>query len=117
MIRSIAFFVYPVSDMARAQAFYEGVLGLKRGMDFRGEWVEYDLGDTTFAITTMDLGHKPGARGGTVAFEVDDLDAFVTGLEAKGVRMPKGIIVTPVCRLAITEDPDGNQVILHKRHA
>ena len=117
MIRSIAFFVYPVSDMARAQAFYEQTLGLKRCTDFRGQWVEYDLGDTTFAITNMEMGRQPGARGGTVGFEVDDLDAFVAEIKAKGAKIAMDIFETPVCRMAVAQDPDGNDVIIHKRHA
>ena len=35
MLKSIAFFVYPVSDMARARKFYEEALGLKMGMNFK----------------------------------------------------------------------------------
>ncbi len=31
-----------LSEVARAQRFYEGVLGLKCSYDFRGEWVGYD---------------------------------------------------------------------------
>ncbi len=44
MITSIAFTVYPVTDMARSRGFYEGVLGLTISENYRDEWVEYDLG-------------------------------------------------------------------------
>lgn len=57
MITSIAFTVHPVTDMARSRGFYEKVLGLKVSHNFRDEWVEYDLGGSIFAITTVDLGH------------------------------------------------------------
>src|SRR4030066_538476 len=72
MIKSIAFIVYPVSDMARSRVFYESVLGLTPAYSYGDEWVEYDLGDSTFAITTTDMGHTPGALGAIVAFEVED---------------------------------------------
>jgi extradiol dioxygenase family protein len=63
MITSIAFTVYPVTDMAHTRRFYEDVLGLKIGRNFCDEWVEYDRGDSTFAITTMDMQRTPGAKG------------------------------------------------------
>ncbi len=117
MINSIAFFAYPVSDIARARRFYESILGLKMTQNFRDEWLEYDLGDSTFAITTMDMKHQPGARGGTIAFEVDDLDAFVKQLKEQDVIFTADVLQTPVCRLAIVADPDGNEVLIHKRCA
>jgi catechol 2,3-dioxygenase-like lactoylglutathione lyase family enzyme len=52
MITSIAFTVYPVSNMERARSFYEHVLGLHASHNYRDVWVGYDLGDSTFAITT-----------------------------------------------------------------
>ena len=43
-IREIAFTGYPVTDMARARRFYDGVLGhtmsRKRGDDANPQWVE-----------------------------------------------------------------------------
>ena len=63
MITSIAFMVYPVAQMERARAFYEHVLGLHVSHLYREVWVEYDLGGSTFAITTTEMGHTPGAKG------------------------------------------------------
>jgi predicted enzyme related to lactoylglutathione lyase len=116
MITSVAFTVYPVRDMAKARAFYEGALGLNLTHDFRGEWLEYDLGDTTFAISTMDNNHQAGAKGALVAFETDDLDAFIQRLKGKGVTFVMDTFETPVCRMAVVADPDGNQLVIHKRH-
>jgi len=115
MIIEIACFTYIVSDMARARAFYEGTLGLKMTMDFRGEWIEYDIGATTFAITTMELMHKPGVKGGIVAFEVDDFDKTMAHLKAANVPIVFDGCDTPVCRLAVIADPDGNDITIHKR--
>jgi predicted enzyme related to lactoylglutathione lyase len=117
MIHSIAFFAYPVSDMASARHFYEDVLGLKMARSFQDEWIEYDVGDTTFAIATADAKHVVGAKGGTIAFEVDDLDAFVKQLKDRNARFVTEITASPVCRSAIVEDPDANEVIIHKRHS
>ena len=89
MITSIAFTVYPVSHMEWARAFYEHVLGLHVSYNYRDVWVEYDLGGSTFAITTKERA---------VSFVTEAFD-------------------TPVCRMAVIEDPDGNHITIHKRHA
>jgi predicted enzyme related to lactoylglutathione lyase len=115
MINSIAFTVYPVSNMKKAQHFYEGVLGLKKTYDFQNKWVEYDIGSGTFAITTTEMGHAPGAKGAIVGFELDDLDGFVSILKGKSVPFVVEPIDTPVCRIAVIEDPDHNHITLHKR--
>jgi predicted enzyme related to lactoylglutathione lyase len=115
MITSIAFTMYPVSDMARSRAFYEQVLGLTPGAPFGEHWTEYELGESTFGITTVDIGHPPGSKGAVVAFETDDLDASVAALKAKGVSFVTEIKDNPACRLAMIEDPDGNHIMIHKR--
>jgi predicted enzyme related to lactoylglutathione lyase len=115
MITSIAFTAYPVSNMERARTFYEDVLGLHMSYHYRKEWVEYDLGDSTFAITTTEMGHAPGANGAVVAFEVSDLDAFVNKMKERAVPFVVETFDTPVCRMAVIEDPDGNHITIHKR--
>ena len=116
MILSIAFTVYPVSDMAAARKFYENLLGLTISRNFNEEWVEYDLGEGTFAITTTKMGHSPGAKGALIAFEVDNLDQTVAQLKTKSVRFVLDPMATPVCRMAVVADPDGNHVTLHRRN-
>lgn len=115
MITSMAFTVYPVSDMARARAFYEHVLGLRISDNYRDVWVEYDVAGSTFAITT-DMGHVPGAKGAVVAFEVSDLDGFVHKMKERAVTFVTEPFDTPVCRMAVIADQDGNHITLHKRH-
>jgi len=117
MITSIAFFVYPMRDIAIARRFYENVLGLKLETNFRDEWIEYDVNGGTFAITSMDITHVPGANGGVIAFEVTDLDSFVGLLKEKQVKFVLEITTSPVCRFAVIADPDGNEVIIHKRNS
>lgn len=115
-INSIAFTVYPVSDMAQARRFYEGSLGLSPGHAFGDVWCEYEVGGGTFAVTTTEMGHEPGAKGAVVGFEVDDLDAFVALLKEKGVPFVMDMMETPVCRMAVIEDPDRNHVTIHRRN-
>jgi predicted enzyme related to lactoylglutathione lyase len=117
MIQSIAFTVYPVSDMFVARKFYENQLGLTISRNFNDQWVEYDLGDGTFALTTTKMGHSPGAKGALIAFEVDNLDQTVAELKTKSVRFILEPMATPVCRMAVVADPDGNHLTLHRRNA
>ena len=117
MINSVAFVVYPVSNMAVARRFYEEILGLRLESNYQEKWLEYDVAGATFAITTFDMGRIPGGNGGLVAFEVDDLDATLKALQEKGVRVPAEVVTTPVCRFASVTDPDGNELIVHRRNA
>jgi predicted enzyme related to lactoylglutathione lyase len=115
MITSIAFFSYIVKDMARARKFYETTLGLNVGMNFQDMWVEYEVGGQTFAITTMDTGHQAGVKGGTVAFEVDDFDQALVRLKAMQTKFVLDKYETPVCNFAVIADPDGNEIMIHRR--
>jgi catechol 2,3-dioxygenase-like lactoylglutathione lyase family enzyme len=113
MITSVAFTVYPVTDIARARKFYEETLGLKMTHNWSDQWVEYDLGDTTFAITTPDESLRAGAKGASVAFEVTDFDQFTRMLKERGFTFE--VNDGSVCRMAVVHDPDGNVLIIHKR--
>ncbi|XHR28059.1 MAG: VOC family protein [Chthoniobacteraceae bacterium] len=115
MITDLAFVATPVTDMRRAQTFYEGILGLKSTHEaVEGHWVEYEFPGGTFAITDMQPEWKPSSQGTVAAFEVDDIDDTVANLKLNGVELAMGIFDTPVCRMAIVEDPDGNKVTIHQ---
>ena len=116
MLRKVAFTMYPVTDMKRARAFYEETLGLPPSRNgAQSPWVEFDLpGGGCLAITTVTPNEPSASAGGTIAFEVDDLPATVADLKAKGVEFAVEGIESPVCRMAIVKDPDGNAIILHK---
>lgn len=120
-INAIAFVGYPVTDISRARAFYEGVLGLKTGDVWEeGEkaWVEFDIGTGTLAISNMapDMW-KPSPDGPAVAMEVEDFDGAVAQLRAAGVKFYLEPTPSPVCRMAVVADPDGNSVVIHKKGA
>ncbi len=116
MITSIAFTAYPVTNVSRSREFYERVLGLKMTSSFQDSWIESDLGDSTFAIGSGAMGRTPGAPGAIVGFEVADFDACVRTLKGQSVPFAMEAFETPVCRMAIVSDPDGNQVMIHRRH-
>lgn len=118
-LEKVAFTLYPTTDATRARAFYQDVLGLVLGSHSKeGTWSEYDLpGGGCFALFQDKDGTymKPGAgMGGSVAFEVDDLDAVLAHLKKNGVEIKGDIIPSPVCRQLIALDPDGNAIIFHQ---
>lgn len=116
MFKKVAFTMYPVKDTARARAFYEKTLGLAVGKHSpNGVWTEYDLpgGGCLALFKTGDIEPSAGA-GGSIALEVDDLDALVTRLEAEGVEFKAAMIHSPVCRMSVIVDSEGNAVILHE---
>jgi predicted enzyme related to lactoylglutathione lyase len=119
-VTEIAFSCYPVTDMARARKFYEGVLGLKPTM-LEGEpgamqWTEYDLANGTLSLGAGMAGWKPTAEGCSVGLEVEDFDAAIAHLKASGVKFHLEPFPTPVCRMAFIYDPDGNAICIHKRN-
>ena len=48
---------------------------------------------------------------------MDDVAAARAELEAKGVEFKGGTIDTGVCHMALFNDPDGNDLMLHHRYA
>ncbi|HET7537487.1 MAG TPA: VOC family protein [Candidatus Didemnitutus sp.] len=118
-VKALAFTGYPVTDMVHARAFYEGVFNLKSTVSFEHEgkyWIEYDLGDSTFALANMNDQWKPAADGPMVAFEVEDFDATVAALRARSTRFAVEPMDSGVCRMAIVIDPSGNSLCVHRRH-
>lgn len=116
MLKKVAFTMYPVKDAKRARSFYEGTLGLAVGMHSpNGGWTEYDLpGGGCLALFAND-DIKPSAdSGGSVAFEVDDLDALITRLKSEGVTFKAEMIHAPTCRMSVILDSEGNSIILHE---
>jgi len=115
----LAFCCYAVTDMARARRFYEGVLGLKPTTVTDtpdGKWVEYEFGPYALAIGSAP-GWKPSPDGCSAALEVEDFDAAIAHLGAKKVQFRMEPFPTPICRMAMIFDPDGNTICIHKRNA
>ncbi len=113
---ALPFFVYPVSDMSRARAFYEGVLGLVVSANWENKWVEFDIGAGTLALSSVMEGSTPGARGGAAALEAENFDAAVDYLRAHHVPFAFEPADTSVCKFARFLDPDGNHLVLHRKH-
>ncbi|MDQ8051366.1 VOC family protein [Luteibacter sp.] len=121
MLKKVAYTMYPVADVARAREFYENALGLKAGsVGNQGDqyWVEYDLpGGGCFALTNFTADAPSESAGGTIAFEVEDLDKLVADLKGRGVTFRGDMIHSPVCRMAVCLDSEGNSILLHQLKA
>ena len=101
-------------DVAAAAHFYRDVIGL-RLLLHHGDRPHFDLGGVYLAI----LKGKPiaaqnatPARFPIVAFAVDDLDAAVDRLRARGVEMPWGVEEDAESRWVMLHDPAGNLIEL-----
>ncbi len=121
-ILDVAFTCYSVTNLPRARDFYEKILGLKPASvwgDATKGWIEYEVGPHTLAITNMADGDdwKPTPGGMGIAFEVADFDAAIAELKSANVKFAIPPSDTPVCRMAIVCDPDGNKICIHKRKA
>ena len=114
-VLSLAFTGIPVTDIKRARAFYEGVLGLKVSGEFGdGVWIEYEIGDGTLAIGSVGDQWKPSPDGTSVAIEVDNFEGAIKHLKEAKVPFAAENVESPVCRMAVVQDPDGNKIIIHK---
>ena len=116
MLKKVAFTMFPVKDTPRARSFYEGTLGLRVGSHSdNGVWTEYDLpGGGCLAITNFTGEQPSAAAGGTIAFEVEDLEALIADLKSKNVAFKSDIIESPVCRMSVCVDSEGNSILLHQ---
>ena len=112
-IKNIAFVGIPVTEMKRAREFYEDVLGLQPDPEMTGEhWTEYSIGEGTLAIACVGEQWKPSNDGTSAALEVENLEEAIARFDERKLAYDK--VDSPVCRMAIIEDPDGNKLIIHK---
>jgi predicted enzyme related to lactoylglutathione lyase len=118
MLKKVAFTMYPIAAPARARDFYENKLGLEVGSHGnQGDkwWIEYDLpGGGCLALTNFTDEQPSANSGGTIAFEVEDLDALMVKLKSQNVEFRSDVIHGPNCRMAVCLDSEGNSILLHQ---
>ena len=107
-------------DMARAKQFYAETLGLPIETEGDND-MEFTLGQVTLDVynpTGAGEEFEPTVGGPAgIAIRVPDVAAARAELEAKGVQFDGDIVDTGVCHFAFFKDPDGNQLMLHRRYA
>ena len=111
------FIAVPVTDMERSKQFYGETLGLPQVSD--GGFPEYQLGENV-SVYLLSLEAIGGAFRGPhdagFALRVPDVHEARKALEAKGVEFNGEVLDTGVCHMAFFADPDGNQMVLHRRY-
>jgi catechol 2,3-dioxygenase-like lactoylglutathione lyase family enzyme len=117
-IEHVDFIAVPVTDMKRSTAWYRDTLGLPQTGD--GGFPEFKLGDNAF-LYLMSLEAVGGAFRGPhdagFALRVADVHEARKELEGRGVVFNGDVLDTGVCHMAFFADPDGNQMLLHRRYA
>jgi catechol 2,3-dioxygenase-like lactoylglutathione lyase family enzyme len=116
MITKLDFVAIPTRDSERARSFYLDTLGLAPDRHGRFEaWA----GETCLGIWEPErLGQEfAPQKNGHLALHVEDVAAARAELEAKGVTFLGETLDTGVCHMAFFTDPDGNDLMLHRRYA
>jgi catechol 2,3-dioxygenase-like lactoylglutathione lyase family enzyme len=119
LITKTDFVFLPITDFAKAEEFYGGVLGLECSKRYREDLGgEFETGSLTIQVVDMGkLGREIPPSTGAIALHVEDVEAARKQLESKGVQFEGETMDSGVCHMAYFRDPDGNALILHHRYA
>lgn len=108
---------FAVHDLNKAREFYEGTLGLSvEVLDQEHGLTRLKLAEECDVLMYLSADMKPASYT-ILNFEVDDIDAAVDGLGARGVQFErydgfdhdeKGIVRSPGPQIAWFKDPSGN---------
>ena len=114
----------PVSDLARARTFYEKNLGLKPKEEYGSQAAIYECGNGTWFF----MYKSPGAgtsKASTAFWKVDDVEAEVAELKARGVvfeeydmpgiKMVNSIATGGGAKTAWFKDSEGNILAVSQR--
>ena len=115
-ITGLDFVAIPSTDAERSRRFYGGTLGLSPDDHSQHEFWAGRTCVTIWEPARLGMEFSP-QRNGHLALHVDDVDAARAELEAAGVTFSGETIDTGVCRMALFTDPDGNDLMLHRRYA
>ncbi len=112
---------YPVTDVARAAAFYTDHLGFRLQHQHLPEFASVSLGGFTLLLSGPGAsGSRPMAGGESqrpggsnrVVLRVTDLPARIDALKNAGVKFRNQMEAGPGGRQIQIEDPDGNPIEL-----
>ncbi len=116
LIQALDFIGIPSQDADRARSFYRDVLGMRP--DEHADYEQW-AGDTCFGVWEPERQGMDfvAQTGNPLPLRVEDVAAARTELEGKGVTFFGDTLDTGVCQMAFFADPDGNQLMLHRRYA
>jgi catechol 2,3-dioxygenase-like lactoylglutathione lyase family enzyme len=112
-VERVDFFNIATRDAERTRAWYRDVLGLPVDPRNSDELTAGQVTLTFWQPADEGIEFKPDIAG--FALRVADVDTARAALEAHGEKCV-GSGDTDVCKMAVFLDPDGNAVILHRRH-
>ena len=120
MIKALAHICFHVADIDRSIAFYTDKLGLEHAFDLNdgdgnrvGSYI-HTGGRSFIEFFQRELADRAGGQSYThVSLEVDDIEAAVTDLRAKGVEVTDPELAFDHNWQAWLNDPDGNSIELH----
>ena len=113
----------PVKDMVRARKFYEEKIGLRAREEYAGG-VIYECGDGSWVFMYPSAGAGT-SRASTAFWAVDDVEAEVAALRARGVvfeeydmpglKTKNGIASAGGAKTAWFKDSEGNILAISQR--
>ena len=120
MIKGLAHVCFTCRDLAASEAFYVETLGMRHAFDFVNEegrrfGVYVHAGERTFIeLFEGKVGERAeGQAYRHVCLEVDDIEATVAELRARGVEVSDPKLGSDGSWQAWLADPDGNRIELH----
>ena len=114
------FVTVPVTDVERSRKFYAETLGLPWINEGSQQWPEFQLGENVslYLMDPTNIGQEfRGPHTAHIALRVPDVAETRKELEERGVAFEGDIFDSGVCHMAFFKDPDGNQLMLHRRYA
>ena len=120
IIERTDFISVPVTDMERAKRFYGETLGLPEIEHPEQGFPEYQLGEniSLYLLQMEKVGSAFTApHTAHIALRVPDVAEARAELESRDVSFDRDIFDSGVCHMAFFKDPDGNQLMLHRRYA
>jgi catechol 2,3-dioxygenase-like lactoylglutathione lyase family enzyme len=123
LVTGVDFVTIFCADLARAEEFYGGVLGLPRSAVYQRDGspplgMEFETGTVTLSVVDADMvgrAFEPSTH--PIALRVDDVATARAALAARGVAFAVDTLDSGVCHMAFFSDPDGNALMLHHRYA
>ncbi|WP_072806495.1 VOC family protein [Rhodococcoides yunnanense] len=101
--------VVPVSDIDRANAWYEALIGRPADNNPMPTLVEWQVHGRGWVQVTVDAAR---AGSGLLNFAVDDLEKHIEDITGRGIEAGEIVDASKGVRLSAVEDPDGNTITL-----
>jgi catechol 2,3-dioxygenase-like lactoylglutathione lyase family enzyme len=112
-VEQVDYVSVPTRDAGRAVAWYRDMLGLPVSDYTEGEIETPNVTLSFWNPEEQGEAFVPNQNG--IALRVADVDAALEELRAAGAEVI-GIQDSGVCHMGFVKDPDGNVLILHRRH-